>query len=438
MSNSNNSANEEILKMRNKQKCKYWSLLAIAGFAAALLCGPSPALAQVAPPLGVLQQFGVLAAAGVTGQAGGGAVINGDVGSTPTLSIDNFPPSSVLAPFVLHFTNDGVVQQAKIDATAASTNLQGQGPGLVILDELGGTSRGPGIYSFSSTATISSGTTFTLDGAGIYIFLVGSSITAVSTSNVNLINGATACNVFWRVEASATLNGVNFPGTVIAGQSVTVGDNAILTGRAVALVGAVTMPGDGGTTIGGCAAGGAPVPPPNGVALSKAFSPATIAPGGVSTLTITLINANALPTTLTANLIDTLPLGVVIASTPNASTTCGGTGLGTVTAGDTTVSLLTGSTIPANSFCTVTVDVTAPPPGFGFLSNTLGIGALQTSPDLGITNFNNVDAASATLSVAVIPSEIPTLSEWAQLGMVLILVGVAVWHLRRRRAPVSA
>ncbi len=27
---------------------------------------------------------------------------------------------------------------------------------------------------------------------------------------------------------------------------------------------------------------------------------------------------------------------------------------------------------------------------------------------------------------------IPTLSEWAQLGMVLILVGVAVWRLRRR------
>jgi hypothetical protein len=55
-------------------------------------------------------------------------------------------------------------------------------------------------------------------------------------------------------------------------------------------------------------------------------------------------------------------------------------------------------------------------------------GGTATSPAPGFL----VPAAVA------IPETIPTLSEWAQLGMVLILVGVAVWHLRRRRAPVSA
>ncbi len=153
-------------------------------------------------------------------------------------------------------------------------------------------------------------TTLTLNGAGTYIFLVGSSITAGVGSNIVLENGANPCNVFWRVHASATRNGHHVAGTGIAGRSVTVGANDILIGRAVALTGAVTMPGIGGTAIGGCSGA---VPPPGGVALSKAFLPTTINPGGVSTLTITVSNANATDTLLTSALTDTLLGGVVIA-----------------------------------------------------------------------------------------------------------------------------
>ncbi|MDQ3773222.1 MAG: hypothetical protein M3461_02005 [Pseudomonadota bacterium] len=58
--------------------------------------------------------------------------------------------------------------------------------------------------------------------------------------------------------------------------------------------------------------------------LTKAFSPATINAGGVSTLTITLSNTNATKATLTAPLTDTLPSGVVVVA-GSASTTCGGT-----------------------------------------------------------------------------------------------------------------
>lgn len=238
------------------------AFFSLSGLVVALLSGPSQALAQVAPPLGVVQQFGALGGAGVTGQAGGGTVVNGDVGSYPTPAISNFPPSSVLPPFVLHLTADSVTQQAQSDANTAFGNLLAQGPGTTLPAQLGGTSQGPGVYSFASTADIAATQTFTLNGAGTYIFLVGSSLTANVGSTINLTNGATACNVFWRTQISATLNGNNFPGTVIAGASVTVGDivgpslGMNLTGRAVALSGAVTMPGDGGTTIGGCSGAG--------------------------------------------------------------------------------------------------------------------------------------------------------------------------------------
>jgi hypothetical protein len=308
--------------------------------------------------------------------------------------------------------------------TAAFTNLLGQGPGTALVAELGGTTLGPGVYSFSSTANIATTTTLTLNGAGPYIFLVGSSITANVLSKVVLQNGANPCDVFWWVHDSATLNGNNFLGTVIARVSVTVGDNDILTGRAVALTGAVTMPGDGGTTIGGCSA--AP-PPSGGVAVTKAFLPTTIQKGGAAILTITLSNANATDATLTSPLTDTLLGGLVIAPTQNASTTCG-SGVVTATPGGTTVSLLAGATIPGGTrfgSCTVTVSVIAPTKG-SFL-NTLAVGTLVTTIN-GTDLVSNTDAASATLTASV---PVPTLSEWAMILLAALFVLFGMAGMRR-------
>ena len=103
--------------------------------------------------------------------------------------------------------------------------------------------------------------TLTLNGAGIFIFNVASSLTANVTSVV--VGTANPCNIFWRVGTSATLNGINFRGTVIANASITVGAGANLEGRALAgtgATGAVTMAGAGGNTIGGCSVAGAGVP----------------------------------------------------------------------------------------------------------------------------------------------------------------------------------
>ena len=120
--------------------------------------------------------------------------------------------------------------------------------------ELGSTVVTPGVYAFSTTANIASGTTLTLNGAGIYIFKVGSALTANVLSNVLLQNGASPCNIYWQVTSAATLNGVTFSGTVVAQAGVTLGVGASLSGRALTTaLGAVTL--SGGNTIGGCAAG---------------------------------------------------------------------------------------------------------------------------------------------------------------------------------------
>jgi hypothetical protein len=282
-------------------KGKDFSLLVGAGFVA-LLCVASTTWAQVAPPLGVAQQFGALGNSGVTGATGSGVLVSGDVGSSPTPSISNFPPSSTTPPFIVHNTGvqpDGVVQQAHADAIAAYTALQVQGPGTVLPDNLTGAVLTSGIYSFISGAPdLPASATLTLNGPGIFVFNVGSTVTANVLSKV--VGTANPCNVYWRVGTSATLNGVNFWGTVIANASITLGSSANVVGRLLAgtgATGAVTMAGSGGNTIGGCSLATPTLitQASPGVTLGAAISDTATLSGGVAptgTITFKLYGPN--------------------------------------------------------------------------------------------------------------------------------------------------
>ena len=300
-------------------------LVACLGFVS-FLCIPSTGWAQVAPPLGMSQQFGVLGNAAVTGATGSGVLVNGDVGSSPTPTISNFPPSKTVTPFNVHYTNDGVVQQAHTDAIAAYNALMLQGPGTVLPDDLSTVGAlGPGIYSFMSGApNLPASTTLTLNGGGIFVFNVASSLTANVLSAV--VGTANPCNIYWRVGSSATINGTNFWGTVIASASITVGAGANLAGRALAgtgATGAVTMAGSGGNTIGGCST--APPPPicptitiapatAPGAVVGTAYSQTFTASGGTAPYTFNVVSG-----TLPAGL--TLTAGGVLSGTPTTAGT---------------------------------------------------------------------------------------------------------------------
>jgi hypothetical protein len=102
-------------------KSRYLSSL-IALWFAALFFAPHPALAQTPPPLGVLQQFSVMAQSGVVGSAGAGSVVQGDVGSFATDTVTNFPPSSVTAGFFVRHValrGCGPAGAARTDSIAA-------------------------------------------------------------------------------------------------------------------------------------------------------------------------------------------------------------------------------------------------------------------------------------------------------------------------------
>ena len=123
--------------------------------------------------------------------------------------------------------------------------------------------------------------------------------------------------------------------------------------------------------------------------LQAAFVPDGIVANGTSTLTITLGNQGQPgDATLTADFVDTLPDGVVVAAASNAATTCTN---GSVVASGGTITLASGTAIPGGGTCTLTVDVTSAAPGL--YTNTIAAGALVT--DLGA----NADAANASLKV---------------------------------------
>lgn len=271
---------------------------------------PSETLAQVAPLPDRTARFSVLGNSGVTGSTGLGTAVNGDVGSSPGAFVTNFPPSSVLPPFALHLTNDLVVQGAHTDAIAAYNFLAAQGPGTVLAAQLDGAILTSGIYSFAGgAALLADNGTLILNGPGIFIFQVDSTLTANVFSNVT--GTADPCNVYWRVGTSATLNGVTFRGNVIADASITVGAGSNVSGKLLAgtgATGAVTMAGAGGNTIGGCAvAPGVPCPliTVNPLSLQDgtvgvAYNATITASGGTGPYTF-LVTSGTLPPGLTLN-----------------------------------------------------------------------------------------------------------------------------------------
>ncbi len=201
----------------------------------------SASQAATAPSLGTTKSFAVLAGSTVTNI--GSTVVSGDLGVSPGLAITGFPPGLVQGG-VTH-AGDAAALQAQSDATTAYDALAGQACGQTLTgQDLGGMTLTPGTYCFSSSAQLTG--TLTLDAQGnpdaVFVFQIGSTLTTASQASVRVINGGTACNVFWQVGSSATLGTTTtFAGTIIALTSITLNTNVSISGRAVARNAAVTM-----------------------------------------------------------------------------------------------------------------------------------------------------------------------------------------------------
>ena len=249
------------------------------GMGAVAMAAPlsRPPHVATAPGLGAAADYSALGKAGVT--SAGISNLSGNVGADADLSITGFPPGTAANKVVAPAVNG-----AEADAQAAYLALTAQAGGATSIGpNLTGLSLHSGVYSVGSALLPG---VLTLDGPGVYIFLISSDLTV--GGSVSLMNGATPCNVFWQVTSSAHLVGGSFVGTIIANTSVTMGDGVSLEGRALALTGNVTLisnsisgpscagaPGPGGTATPSVTPGGPTLTP------SATFTPTQSAPSYV-------------------------------------------------------------------------------------------------------------------------------------------------------------
>jgi hypothetical protein len=263
---------------------------------AMLVCFAMPVTAQVAPSLGQAESFAVLGATAVTNT--GATVINGDVGIWPNTasSITGFPPGVVNG--TVH-AGDAVALQAQSDLITAYNFVAGQSCDEDLTgQDLGGMVLVPGVYCFSDEAQLTG--TLTLDslgdGAAVFVFQIGSTLTTASNSRVELVNGGSQCNIFWQVGSSATLGTTSLvEGNILALASITATTGSSITGRALAREGAVTLDSNSVTVCAGCPIITiAPATLPNG-GLGVAYSQMVSATQGTSPYTYSIASGSLPP-----------------------------------------------------------------------------------------------------------------------------------------------
>ncbi len=449
-------------------------------------------------PLGTTASFAILAGSTVTNT--GPSAISGDLGVSPGTAVTGFPPG-LLNPGAVHAA-DAVALQAQTDLTTAYNNAFARTGGSAISAPLGGgMTLVAGVYT--AAADVFVGGDLTLDGGGdpnaVFVFQAktGTLITAAGTTSgvpntrVLLRNGAQACNVFWQVGSSATIEtSTQFAGNILADQSISLKTGATLYGRALARVAAVTLDTNR-ITEASCAA--PPAGPPtasNASATTSAGQPVTIpllgtdatgapltyaiasgpshgtlgpinqgagtvayTPTGsysgpdtftyqattshgtspTATATITINPANAATTTGTAG-------AGASTGTTGAGATTGTTGAGTST-GTTGAGATTGTTGTGASTGTTGAGATTGTTGSGASTGTTGAGATTgaTGASSGNSGATDTTGSTATSTGATTTSRLPFTGLnvlWLLLGgAALVLAGATLRRYAARRQP---
>jgi len=215
--------------------------------------------------LGAACGYGILGGSTVT--TTGNTVVTGDVGLSPGSSMTGWSNSNTfvgtgtntgagagIVNGVIHITDPppaatNTAAAAQTALTAAYLDVSGRtapAPTTITPTDIGGRTLAPGIWKSATTVSITGDVT--LNGGGdpnaVWIFQVGTFLTANTGSHVVLAGGASAHNIFWSVGSGATLGTTSiFNGTILSNTgAITLNTGAVLNGRALqSTPGAVTL-----------------------------------------------------------------------------------------------------------------------------------------------------------------------------------------------------
>lgn len=193
------------------------------------------------PTIGLTSQFALFTSSGAITNVGI-SQITGDIGSNLGAATNFGNVNGVMR------SQNAVTAAAAADlltltselASATNTNFPSASLG-------NGDTLTAGVYYISTNATLNA--TLNLNAQGnpnaVFIFKINGTLGTNANAKVNLVNGALACNVFWKVDGAITMaTGTYMRGTVIANNaaiSMSTGDT--LEGRALSTTGAIAVNG---------------------------------------------------------------------------------------------------------------------------------------------------------------------------------------------------
>lgn len=205
------------------------------------LISPNISYAQL-PNLGTAEDMAIFTKVGALENIGT-SDIKGKIGT------DNGPISGFGAPTTVNGNiewQNGVTAQCAIDVQAAYDELFATSPTVLgHAPSFGfGETLSAGVYSIGSAGSVNG--SLTLDAAGdadaVFIFQFGGAFNTEPSTNINLINGALECNVFWIADGAIGIAALtDMKGTLICNGAISMGTGAKLTGRLLSIAGAASV-----------------------------------------------------------------------------------------------------------------------------------------------------------------------------------------------------
>ena len=216
-------------------------IASLALFLGSLLTLPlaSPAFASEAPiDLGTASSFSVLAQKGVANTLS--TTLSKNLGLSHSGTITGFPPGVVTG----HTHNkDADAVQAQTDRLSAYNAALARTTTTTFSGDNNGKIFTPGVHATASAFALTG--TMTLDGGGdsqaVFVFKINAALNTAASSQIRLINSASAHDVFWQVNGAVTTGAdSSFTGTLLVNGAITLGARSGLTGRALS-AGTVTL-----------------------------------------------------------------------------------------------------------------------------------------------------------------------------------------------------
>jgi hypothetical protein len=214
---------------------------------------PVPAgVYKQSPNIGSLASFVLFTVTGAVENTGI-SVIKGNIGAN-TGSITGFGPGNLTGNI---YNADAVTARCSRDLLAMYHQLDTTVPTSTHLPVLGnGETLYAGVYSLAAAGSVAS--VLNLDAQGdpdaVFVFKVGGALSTGASTTVNLIDGASACNVFWVAEGAISMAAsTTMKGTLIANNgAISMGASGMLEGRMFSTTGAASFYGVSASIPMGC------------------------------------------------------------------------------------------------------------------------------------------------------------------------------------------